>query len=423
MKRILALLLASAIVAFSALTFSSCTDKAEKEYTEAFDHVFSQVFEKNVEDITAEDYASVESFEILTYSETNTVTVALEGYDAIMNSETPDEEAAAKLIKTVDIKDKNFDDREGFKKLTGLKAFCAIYTSFDSFDFLSECKELEVFMVNSNFECSDYAVLENFPNLKKLEITEGSVDDLSVISKLTSLTQLSLDSVQNGEYNITDISFVSPLTNLTSLSLSSNMIYDLSALDSLKNLEYLNLAYNAGIDDVSVLAGLTNLKYIDLTQSLVKDLTPLTNFDPENFEVVILDLNSVITDWSPLDYLGKKVQGRPTGYVLPEADTSSETEEPTEEPDNIAESGNETEDNSVEASADVKENTDEKTPEPEKTEPVDENDPQPEPEKEPEANAPGTVSEPEIEVSVDTGEQEFEEGFGDNDIDVSIFDF
>lgn len=362
MKRILALTLACATFAVSTLTFSSCGKSIMKD--DAFSHIFSEVFDKKANAVTEADLAKVESFEILTYSDINNVTVTLEGYSKIMDSENPDKEAAQEFVKSVDISDFSFESFDDFKLLTGLKEFHAIYTGFKSFDFLSECKLLEEFTVMANYDCTDYSVIRNFPNIKTFAISEGSIDDLTPISEAVTLTSLTLDSVQNGEYGLSDLSFVSSLTNLESFSAASGMIYEIDALSSLENLEYLNLSYN-GVDDVTPIAGLKNLKYIDLTQNLVRDLSSLKNYDPESFEVIILDLNSSIKDWSPLDYLGKKVQGRPTGYKIDDSVTAKPIEDHKEHNEEL----------------------------------------------------------PKVEISVDTGEEIFEEGFGDNDIDVSMFDF
>ena len=269
--------------------------------------VFADLFEKDQEKITVSDLASIECFEIMTYSETNTVTIALEGYLDCIEQDSDDYE---QYVKTVDITGKVFSNYDDFKYLTGLRQFSAIYTSFPNYDFLSECKELEKFSTSANYECHDYSILASLPNLKSVSITEGSIDDLSFFSEMPGITELSLDQMICGEDMISDISFISNLTNLERFSASSGRISDISPLAGLKNLEYLNLAYNI-VEDVSPIADLTSLTYIDLTQNLVKDVSPLTNYDPEKFERIILDLNSGITDWSPLDYLDGKVQGKP----------------------------------------------------------------------------------------------------------------
>ena len=86
-------------------------------------------------------------------------------------------------------------------------------------------------------------------------------------------------------------------------------------VSELKNLKSLNASYNC-IEDVSPISQMTELVYLDLTQNPIKDLSSLTNFNPEKFEKIILDLNTLIKDWSPLDYLGNKVQGKPTPTEL-----------------------------------------------------------------------------------------------------------
>lgn len=272
--------------------------------------VFMSIFEKDAGMVTESDMSSIECFQIMTYSETNTVTVALSGYLDIVSSENPDYEKAAEFVKTTDITDYIFESYNDLGYLTGLREFTATYTSFPNFDFLAPCKELERFSIVANTEIVEYSFLSEFPKLYSVSISESSIKNTSDFEKLTNLTELTLDQISSEDYLLSDPKFLSGLTNLKRLSLASGMVFDISALSSLENLEYLNLAYN-GVEDVSPIANLKKLKYIDLTQNLISDVSPLTNYNAETFERLILDLNSGITDWSPLDYLDNKVQGKP----------------------------------------------------------------------------------------------------------------
>jgi Leucine-rich repeat (LRR) protein len=71
------------------------------------------------------------------------------------------------------------------------------------------------------------------------------------------------------ENQISDISPLSGLSNLTELSLDNNQISDISALSSLTNLEYLWLEGNPVIMNMSweeimeVLSGAEGLTYVD----------------------------------------------------------------------------------------------------------------------------------------------------------------
>ena len=184
------------------------------------------------------------------------------------------------------------------------------------------------------------------------------------MTKLTGLTSLTLNSIRIGDDIPYELDFVKPLTELTSLSVEGNWFEDLSPLKELKKLTRIDFSYGS-IEDVSPLADMPQLTFINLTQNCVRDVSSLTTFDPENFDRIILDLNSSITDWSPLDYLGDKVQGRPTTRDLEEANGNTASDTADEEP------------------------TDTQKP---------------------------TVLDP-------SGEPDFENGYGDNEIDISDFDF
>ena len=68
--------------------------------------------------------------------------------------------------------------------------------------------------------------------------------------------------------------YMSDLKSLTTLEAREMGISDLSGLEYLTNLRYLELWYN-NISDLSPLAGLTNLDYLFLTSNNISDLSPL----------------------------------------------------------------------------------------------------------------------------------------------------
>ncbi len=335
----------SLVLCFCALcTFSGCP-KAYKEmvvrneyeeleplinfFDEDLGNVFAQAFGKDYKLVSEEDLASIEVFEILTYSETQEIKIGFAG--ALENP------ADQSKFAVVDITGMVFDSFEDFRYLTGLRAYSSVYNTNTDYSFLSYCKELESINISENSECRDYVFLKQLPKLEKFSFEQGIIDDISVLSELTSLKELELRSITTkidpdylwketfdpetgkgytieelgyDETSITDISFVSNLTGLKSLTISSCLVRDIEPLSGLTNLNFLDLSYN-GISDITPLSALPQLEYINLTQNVVSDLTPLSGLDPEKVDRVMLDLCESVTDWSTLDYLGNKVQGRP----------------------------------------------------------------------------------------------------------------
>lgn len=335
----------SLVLCFCALcTFSGCP-KAYKEMVvreeyeeleplinfadEDLGNVFAKAFGKDYKLVSEEDLASIEVFEILTYSETQEIKI---GFPGAM--ENPADQSK---FAVVDITGMVFDSFEDFKYLTGLRAYSSVYNTNADYSFLSYCKELESINISENSECRDYAFLKQLPKLQKFSLEQGIIDDVSVLSELTNLKKLELRSIATkidpeylwnetfnpetgkgdtieelgyDETNISDISFVSNLTGLESLTISSCLVKNIEPLSGLTNLKHLDLSYN-GISDITPLSALPQLEHINLTQNVISDLTPLSGLDPEKVDRIMLDLCESVTDWSPLDYLGNKVQGRP----------------------------------------------------------------------------------------------------------------
>jgi len=102
--------------------------------------------------------------------------------------------------------------------------------------------------------------------IKIFQISKSGIKDLTGIESLTNLAYLNLDWSP-----LEDISQLSQLTNLTTLKLYNNKISDLSPLQGLINLEKLWLSDNK-ISDVNALKGLINLKTLDLRYNEISDV-------------------------------------------------------------------------------------------------------------------------------------------------------
>jgi len=112
---------------------------------------------------------------------------------------------------------------------------------------------------NSEIYKSELAKIKNF------QISNSGIKDLTGIESLTNLVYLNLSWSP-----LEDISQLTQLTNLTTLKLYNNKISDLSPLSRLINLENLWLSNNK-ISDISVLKGLTKLKLLDLRHNLISE--------------------------------------------------------------------------------------------------------------------------------------------------------
>jgi internalin A len=101
------------------------------------------------------------------------------------------------------------------------------------------------------------------------------------------------------DLELSDISFIQGLKHLTYLDLSYNHVSDISPLEGLQNLDYLNLS-STQVSDISSLEGLQNLTHLDLSSPRVSDLSSLEGLQ----NLTSLDLSSTqVSDISPLEGL------------------------------------------------------------------------------------------------------------------------
>ena len=143
---------------------------------------------------------------------------------------------------------------------------------------------------------ADISPLSGLTNLEWLSLPHG-MPDISALSGLTKLRRLSIQSLWNPPaHQLTDISALSGLTNLRYLTLGFNSITDISALSDLTNLMSLQLLEN-NITDISPLASLTNLIDLDLGDNNITDISALDGLI--NLRELQLDINN-IADISPL---------------------------------------------------------------------------------------------------------------------------
>lgn len=132
---------------------------------------------------------------------------------------------------------------------------------------------------------NDISCLRSLKNLKQLVIARNEIWDLSPLENLTQLEFLDLSCNP-----ITDISSLRSLTSLRQLYVSSCEISDLSPVYGLSSLEVLHASDNSlsGIDGVNALR---NLKAIDVGGNMILDASPLGELT--GLERISIDYNRV----------------------------------------------------------------------------------------------------------------------------------
>lgn len=171
-------------------------------------------------------------------------------------------------------------DSRGFEYVTQLQALKSLSVciyDIESFDFLESLPQ-SVEKLGLGATKSKKPRLEgllNLPNLKELHI-ERQIRNIEVIGELELLEKLSLRSVSPKE-----IDFLRKLEKLWSLEIRLGGIKDLSALEALNNIKYLEIWLVRGLADISVISSLIGLQFLFL-QALrnvdrVPDLSKLVN--------------------------------------------------------------------------------------------------------------------------------------------------
>ncbi|WP_343247535.1 leucine-rich repeat domain-containing protein [Diplocloster hominis] len=166
------------------------------------------------------------------------------------------------------------EDLARFKGLTRLVLDGAYLEDVSSYKALQNLRGL--FLYNTVYGYSDLDVFQDFPQLEGIGI--DYITDLSGLDQFTNLKELNL-------YNssFTNLDDILPLTSLERLSIEENyVINSLEGVQNLPNLKYLDLFYNEALKDLSPISqceGLTELS-VDLDYAEeIPDLTTLTNLE------------------------------------------------------------------------------------------------------------------------------------------------
>ena len=195
----------------------------------------------------------------------------------------------------------------------------------------------------------DVTPLAKIEGLQRLSLRHNNINDLSPLSKLKVLYSIDLDRnrgisdiTQLGDFaSLHDVSLadnygLSELTPdliksfraFTRIILSGNGISDISPLDALTNLNFVDLSHNK-FSDVSPLTALSNLTYVRLNATKVSDVSPLATL-PRLTDLLVGQ--TAVSDFSSLEaseslralsvrgchvqHMGKRRQQRPQGVGL-----------------------------------------------------------------------------------------------------------
>jgi|SRR5579859_3428467 len=157
------------------------------------------------------------------------------------------------------------------------------------------CKKIEI----DAGEFSDISELTGFSHLTSLAIVQlplngASTVDLSPLSTMTDLKELSLGSTKSA-----DLRPIRNLTRVTALNLNNSPARDIGALSNLPLLESLDLT-GSSVTDLSPLAGAQMLRDLKIDGKQIADLGALANL--KNLRTLNIFCQTIV-DFSPVGRL------------------------------------------------------------------------------------------------------------------------
>ncbi|WP_075718087.1 leucine-rich repeat domain-containing protein [Roseburia sp. 499] len=162
------------------------------------------------------------------------------------------------------------EDYSGIQKLPQIKEV-TIYTESDvPLAALGNMPQLEKLYLAKG-KVDNISMLGNLTKLKVLDVSETEVSDISVLSNMPDLEELYIDDTE-----VSDISVLSNLTKLKVLNISGTEVSDISVLNNKTELKELRVI-DTRISDISVLSSLDDLEILYMNGTEVSDISAISN--------------------------------------------------------------------------------------------------------------------------------------------------
>ena len=205
---------------------------------------------------------------------------------------TADDAAA---VQKLDLTDCGISDISSLRYFTGLTELILADNSVSDLSPLAELYTLKKLNLEKNL-VSDVTPLAGLAQLERLDLYENSIEDISALSGLVNLTMLDIRANDIG-----NISALTEMTRMTNLYMSENRnLADLTPLSNMPDLFYLSFKQTSvsnidalrnavnmdtlvlsqtGVRDISVVDRMTKLTYLDIRDCPIKDYGPAKRFD------------------------------------------------------------------------------------------------------------------------------------------------
>ena len=200
----------------------------------------------------------------------------------------PDRTLAAAVRRYLELRP---TDPINWKALEVFSDMSGSIKSLKGLELATNLKRLEL----HNSPIDDLTPLANLEKLREITIWDSKLNDLTPLAGLIQLEFLAILNFR-ARNQISDLTPLSGLIQLEYLYTSDNEISDLTPLTGLTNLVNLGLGLNQ-ISDITPLAGLTQLRSLSIGANQISDITPLAGLT--QLDSLAINANQ-ISDITPL---------------------------------------------------------------------------------------------------------------------------
>ena len=190
------------------------------------------------------------------------------------------------------------------KDLKNLKALDLSYMVFDDISGLPSLSLLEKLNLSYCHVKNDFSVLKQLTKLKYLNLCNSNVANIDFLANLNALTELNIASCAD----IVNFQAISNLGKLKSLTMSwirynkDSKEIDLSFLECLTELEYLNIGHNK-TENYEIIGFNKELKTLIIDDNKLEDISFLE--DLKNLKILSISSNVKIKDYRCISKLYK----------------------------------------------------------------------------------------------------------------------
>ncbi|MBD5451629.1 MAG: leucine-rich repeat domain-containing protein [Lachnospiraceae bacterium] len=267
--------------------------------TPFFSQAVCLIFNKEIDEISAEDTAQVISLHVyeINYAYLAVDYTLADGTSGTVYpvSQLPD--VTEDLTCFVNLEALYLEDSYSTLNLSGLDKLHTLYADKDIDDIartitpsqitslgiynarfdlsgLSAFSNVESLYLDGSSLLNDINEMANLPKLKNLTIVDGDyIDDLSVLYNLTQLESLSIESK-----SLRDVTFLTKFDNLTELTITGSKVLDFNPLAACTGLKKLYLLENYETTDYEFIKGMTQLTELGLITSFNFDDSDMPDF-------------------------------------------------------------------------------------------------------------------------------------------------